>query len=69
MSTGRLSLAAKARKREGRLKEEFPDYDPAHGRSVRGKGWVQGMLGRPMQISEGMREERRAEEGRGVERG
>ena len=57
MSTGRLSLAAKARKREQRLKEELPDYEPGHGRSVREAGWVQGMLGRPMQISYGLREE------------
>jgi hypothetical protein len=41
----RLSLAAKARKREERLKEEFPDYDPVHGRSVRQTGMVQGSLG------------------------
>jgi len=50
----RLSLAAKARKRDERLKEEFPDYDPVHGRSVREMGLVQGGLGGPLGGGAGM---------------
>ena len=47
-------MAAKARKREQRLKEEFPDYDPVHGREVKETGLVQGGLGGPLGGGAGM---------------
>lgn len=50
----RLALAAKRRKTEQRLKEEFPDYDPQYGRSVRESGMVQGNLGGPLGGGAGM---------------
>jgi len=50
-----LSLAAKRRKREEKLKKgEGTEYDPVHGRQVKGTGLVQGNLGGPLGGGAGM---------------
>jgi len=40
----RLDLLARQRAREKRLEEEFPDYDPEHGRKTRELGMVHGNM-------------------------